>query len=73
MRGGWPHAPAFLQWYFAKTAYYHGAFLSFVIAAAALFLFWPILSVNSNSLHQLYRDRLGQAFLITRKNRGRIQ
>jgi hypothetical protein len=66
-RGGWPHAPAFLQWYFVKTAYYHGAFLSFLIAAAALFLFWPFLSVNSNSLHQLYRDRLGQAFLIKRK------
>jgi hypothetical protein len=56
-----------LQWYFVKTAYYHGAFLSFLIAAAALFLFWPFLSVNSNSLHQLYRDRLGQAFLIKRK------
>ncbi len=70
VRGGWPHAPAFLQWYFAKTAYYHGAFLSFVLAAVAFFLFWPILSVNSNSLHQLYRDRLGQAFLITRKSRA---
>jgi hypothetical protein len=64
---GWTHAPALLQSYFAKTGhYYHGAFLSFVIAAAALFLIWPILSVNSNSLHQLYRDRLGQAFLIKR-------
>ena len=70
MRAGWPHAPAFLQWYFEKTAYWRGAFLSFAIAAAALFLFWPILSVNSNSLHQLYRDRLGQAFLIKRKTKG---
>jgi hypothetical protein len=70
MRASWPHAPAFLQWYFEKTAYYRGAFLSFAIAAAAFFLFWPILSVNSNSLHQLYRDRLGQAFLITRKVKG---
>ncbi len=66
--GGWPHAPGFLAWYFAKTAYYSGAFLSFVIAAIAFFLFWPFLSVNSNSLHQLYRDRLGQAFLIKRKD-----
>jgi hypothetical protein len=70
MRAGWPHAPAFLQWYFEKTAYWRGAFLSFAIAAAALFLFWPILSVNSNSLHQLYRDRLGSAFLITRRVKG---
>ena len=70
MRAGWPHAPAFLQWYFEKTAYCRGAFLSFAIAAAALFLFWPILSVNSNSLHQLYRDRLGSAFLITRRVKG---
>lgn len=71
MNNGWTHAPALLQWYFAKTGhYYHGAFLSFLIAAAALLLFWPILSVNSNSLHQLYRDRLGQAFLIKRKIKG---
>jgi hypothetical protein len=69
VRNGWPHAPALLQWYFVKTAHYHGAFLSFVIAAGVLFLFWPFLSVNSNSLHQLYRDRLGQAFLIKRKIR----
>jgi hypothetical protein len=73
LRAGWPHAPGFLQWYFEKTAYWRGAFLSFAIAAAALFLFWPILSVNSNSLHQLYRDRLGQAFLIKRKTNGTIK
>jgi hypothetical protein len=70
LRAGWPHAPGFLQSYFEKTAYCRGAFLSFAIAAAALFLFWPILSVNSNSLHQLYRDRLGQAFLIKRRVKG---
>jgi hypothetical protein len=68
VNGGWPHAPVFLAGYFAKTAFYHGAFLSFVISAAILFLFWFFLSVNSNSLHQLYRDRLGQAFLIKREN-----
>jgi hypothetical protein len=73
LRAGWPHAPAFLQWYFEKTAHFRGAFLSFTIAAAALFLFWPILSVNSNSLHQLYRDRLGQAFLIKRKMNGTVK
>jgi hypothetical protein len=70
LRAGWPHAPGFLQTYFEKTAYCRGAFLPFAIAAAVLFLFWPILSVNSNSLHQLYRDRLGQAFLIKRKVKG---
>jgi hypothetical protein len=42
------------------------------MAAAVLFLFWAILSVNSNSLHQLYRDRLGQAFLIKRKLNGAV-
>jgi hypothetical protein len=73
LRAGWPHAPAFLQWYFEKTAHFRGAFLSFAIAAGALFLFWPILSVNSNSLHQLYRDRLGQAFLIKRKLNGAVK
>jgi hypothetical protein len=73
LRAGWPHAPAFLQWYFEKTAHFRGAFLSFAIAAGALFLFWPILSVNSNSLHQLYRDRLGQAFLIKRKLNGTVK
>ena len=70
LRAGWPHAPAFLQGYFEATAHLRGAFLSFAIAAAVLFLFWPILSVNSNSLHQLYRDRLGQAFLIRREAKG---
>jgi hypothetical protein len=32
----------------------------------ALFVTWLLLNVNSNSLHQLYRDRLGSAFLIRR-------
>lgn len=34
--------------------------------AVVLLLTWPCLSVNSNSLHQLYRDRLGTAFLVTK-------
>lgn len=37
-----------------------------VLAAALVALFWPVLNVNSNSLHQLYRDRLGRAFLFRR-------
>ncbi len=32
--------------------------------------FWPFLNVNANSLHQLYRDRLGSAFLVTRSAPG---
>ncbi len=35
--------------------------------ALVLLAIWPFLSVNSNSLHQLYRDRLGSAFLIRRQ------
>lgn len=69
--GCWSQAPGFLQDYFIATAHYHGAFLSYAIAAFICFLFWSILSVNSNSLHQLYRDRLGQAFLIKRKSGSR--
>jgi hypothetical protein len=36
-------------------------------AAVVLFLAWQFLSVGANSLHQLYRDRLGSAFLMRRK------
>jgi hypothetical protein len=36
--------------------------------AIVLVLTWPFLSVNSNSLHQLYRDRLGRAFLMPDPN-----
>ena len=34
-------------------------------------LTWLVLNVNSNSLHQLYRDRLGAAFLVRRRRRIR--
>lgn len=64
----WPHAPALLQLYFEKTASWRGAVVPFAIAALLLFLSWPFLNVNANSLHQLYRDRLGRAFLIKRKS-----
>ncbi|WP_457832967.1 hypothetical protein, partial [Staphylococcus aureus] len=63
----WPQAPAFLQAYLAATAGVRGAFGSLLIVAGLLFLCWPFLSVNANSLHQLYRDRLGHAFLIKRR------
>ena len=45
--------------------------IEWVLPAVVFFVIWPFLSVNANSLHQLYRDRLGKAFLIRRLNAGR--
>ena len=69
---GWQHAPDIMRHIFA----YGNAVLpsqigghvgwAYLLAAAALILFWPFLNVNANSLHQLYRDRLGSAFLTCR-------
>lgn len=39
----------------------------YTAVAVVLLLTWPCLSVNHNSLHQLYRDRLGTAFLVTKE------
>lgn len=80
---GWPHAPALLQWLFGQPialrwllhwlfgdpAAFHWMKVPTIYATIALVLIalWPFLSVNSNSLHQLYRDRLGRAFLIRRR------
>jgi hypothetical protein len=68
----WPHAPALFQWLFGDPARSHWAKVSAIYGAIALglFAFWPFLSVNANSLHQLYRDRLGSAFLIRRRMFG---
>jgi hypothetical protein len=79
---GWPHAPSLLQWLFGQpiafrwllqwlfgdTAF-HWMKVPILYGTIALILIalWPFLSVNSNSLHQLYRDRLGSAFLIRRR------
>jgi hypothetical protein len=41
-----------------------------IAAATTLFASWQLLSVNANSLHQLYRDRLGSAFLMRRRREG---
>jgi len=65
----WKHAPEFLQSFFGVkqtrldwlNVPAHYAFVALVLFAA-----WPFLSVNANSLHQLYRDRLGSAFLVKR-------
>jgi hypothetical protein len=81
---GWPHAPSILQrlfvppipeqwqqyWPLGGLVTFHwmkvpGAYLALALLLLAL---WPFLSVNSNSLHQLYRDRLGGAFLVRRRS-----
>ncbi len=68
----WPHAPVLLQWLFGDPAPFRWLKVPaiYVAAAVVLFFVWPFLSVNSNSLHQLYRDRLGSAFLIRRQRFG---
>ena len=60
----WPHAPGLLLWLFGDPARFHWLKVSAIYGAIALglFAFWPFLSVNSNSLHQLYRDRLEAPF-----------
>src|SRR5262249_5453151 len=71
---GWPHAPPLLQWLFGQPfsqdpAAFHWMKVPVLYGTIALVLvaLWPFLSVNSNSVHQLYRDRLGSAFLIRRR------
>src|SRR5262249_10764473 len=53
----WPHAPALFQWLFGDPTRFHWLKVSAIYGAIAfgLLAFWPFLSVNSNSLHQLYR------------------
>ncbi len=69
----WAHAPAIFSQAFeygeGRPSGQVGIYASIVFAALSVLsmvLFWPILNVNSNSLHQLYRDRLGRAFLFRR-------
>ncbi len=69
----WAHAPAIFSQVFGygdgRPSGQVGVYASILYAAFAVLsmvLFWPILNVNSNSLHQLYRDRLGRAFLFRR-------
>ena len=68
----WPHAPALFQLLFGDPTRFHWLKVPAIYGAIALglFVFWPFLSVNANSLHQLYRDRLGSAFLIKRRLSG---
>jgi len=68
----WDHAPSLIA---SAIGYPHGldsaavtgwAAVVYAVPAAVLLLAWLALNVNSNSLHQLYRDRLGSAFLFRR-------
>jgi hypothetical protein len=70
----WEHAPSFIA---TRIEHLQGAVLTsiqpwaavilYVGCAVVLFAAWLALNVNSNSLHQLYRDRLGSAFLFKRE------
>ncbi|QND17643.1 hypothetical protein HB775_28630 (plasmid) [Rhizobium leguminosarum bv. trifolii] len=65
------HAPRFVQWMLGadqtgQIAEYSRwwATICYAVLSGALFATWPFLNVNANSLHQLYRDRLGSAFFV---------
>jgi hypothetical protein len=70
----WEHTPSFIA---ARIEYLQGAVFTsiqpwaaailYVGCAIVLFAAWLVFNVNSNSLHQLYRDRLGSAFLFRRE------
>jgi Patatin-like phospholipase len=65
----WAHSPPFLDWLFRHVGAFvpvYGASAAYAILAGVQLIFWLFLNVNSNSLHQLYRDRLGSAFLFRR-------
>lgn len=69
---GWQNSPAWLTGIFNKAAalpFGKSEFLVpivYLLSAMACLAAWPLFNVNSNSLHQLYRDRLGSAFLVRR-------
>lgn len=63
------HSPAFLVSLFDHGTHISSAIVPgvvYILIGVALLVTWLLLNVNSNSLHQLYRDRLGSAFLIRR-------
>jgi len=65
----WNHSPSLLERFFQSFAILtpsYGASVAYAIMAAAQLLLWLVWNVNANSLHQLYRDRLGSAFLFRR-------
>ncbi len=74
----WQHAPRFLQWLLGvkqqvqqqSLDWFHVSGRYFGAAVLILVFAWLVFNVNANSLHQLYRDRLGSAFLVKRQRPG---
>jgi patatin-like phospholipase len=68
----WDHAPSLIASAIGHPLGLDSAYVTgwgaavYALPAALLLLVWLLLNVNSNSLHQLYRDRLGSAFLFRR-------
>lgn len=59
------HAPAWLVAFAAGAPFTGGRILFlYLMAGVALLIISWLLSPNANSLHRLYRDRLGKAFLF---------
>ncbi|MFO1103837.1 MAG: patatin-like phospholipase family protein [Methylocystis sp.] len=78
-RWNYPHAPEFLQSLFGVaqwaignsiepgswSAHFTPSVIVYLAIALPIFLvFWYFIDVNANSLHQYYRDRLVDAFLV---------
>jgi hypothetical protein len=73
----WNHAPAFIASAIKRLQQADPAWIARRAAAVlyggcalVLSATWLVLNVNSNSLHQLYRDRLGSAFLFKRNGQS---
>jgi hypothetical protein len=68
----WDHAPSLIASAIGHPLGLDSAAITawaaavYAVPAVLLLLTWLLLNVNSNSLHQLYRDRLGSAFLFRR-------
>jgi hypothetical protein len=74
----WKHAPSLLQSLLGlkdpvgqpNLNRFHVSGWYFSLAVPTLVFAWLVFNVNANSLHQLYRDRLGSAFLVKRPHPG---
>ncbi|WP_425907766.1 patatin-like phospholipase family protein [Nitrobacter sp. TKz-YC02] len=67
----WDQSPPILNWLFQRVNTFvpiYGASAAYAMLAVLQLVLWPLINVNSNSLHQLYRDRLGGAFLFRRRS-----
>jgi len=61
---GAPCAPAWLDYLATHLTKAHPATWFYLLVATVFFLLTLVLRPNANSLHPLYRDRLGKAFLF---------